>query len=360
MSAVFLLLLAAVAIWLQWLSKRHCLDGLDVEAGIDRRTAECTESFTLTTVVTNARILPVFFLHLSECIPCEMDVELDGTGVVRQENILSSAPRSTLEQATFVMPRQRLTRVLTASISKRGRYVLRDIMLQAGDFLGLEEQSAQFRTYREIVILPPRADMAKFEPAFGHYLGDISAQRFIFPDPILTAGFREYTGREPQRDISWPRSLRDGRLMVKQYDHTSELTATVILNISGGSHEEMEDCFSTARCVCERLEKKHISYSFLTNASIVSGDGGWSYISDGLGARHLATILTGLGSASYAYISPLDRLLERAGSKREQGRGFILITPALGSREMSHVRKLERQTGQRVLILAVREKEAVV
>lgn len=287
-----------------------------------------------------------------------MHVELASTGVVRQESSLGSTPNATLEQTTFVMPRQRLTRVLTASLPRRGRYVLRDITLQAGDFLGLEEQSASFPAYREIVILPPRTDMASFDPAFGHYLGDISAQRFIFPDPILTAGFREYTGREPKRDISWPRSLRDGRLMVKQYDYTSELTTTVILNIFGGSPEEMERCFSTARCVCERLEDKRVCYSFLTNASILSGAGSWSYIGDGLGKHHLTTILMGLGSASCICTDSPEHLLERAGKKREQGRGFILITPALDGGKMAHVRRLERQTGQRVLILTVQEKEA--
>lgn len=359
MSAVFLLLLAAVAIGLEWLSREHCLDGLEVEAGIDRRTAECGEPFTLTTAVKNPRVLPVFFLHLSERIPGEMDVKLEGTGVVRQESILGGVSGAALEQTTFVMPRQRLTRVLTASISRRGRYVLRDITLQAGDFLGLEERSAQFAAYREIVILPPRVNMAAFEPAFGNYLGDISVRRFIFPDPILTAGFREYTGREPQRDISWPRSLRDGRLMVKQYDHTSERTATVILDISGGDRGEIEYCFSAARCVCERLEERRISYGFLTNASITAA-GGWSYIGDGLGPHHLATILTGLGSALCVCTTPLDRLLDRAGAKREQGRGFILITPVLAGRKAAHVRALERLTGQRVLVLTAEEKEEAV
>lgn len=46
MSVVFLLLLAAIALWLQWLSKDHCLNGLNVEVGIDQHTAECEEPFS--------------------------------------------------------------------------------------------------------------------------------------------------------------------------------------------------------------------------------------------------------------------------------------------------------------------------
>lgn len=355
MSVLFVLLLIVLAAVLQWLSRKHCLDGLRAEAGVDRRFAECGEHFTLTTSVVNPRRLPVFFLHLSEQIPLEMRVELTGAGVVRLEAFGSAA---TLEQTTYIMPRQRLTRTMSASIPHRGRFVFQDVTLQAGDFLGLEERSVRFPIYREIVILPVRADMAAFEPAFGKYLGDISVRRFILSDPILTAGFREYTGREPQRDISWPQSLRNGRLMVKQYDYTSELTATVMVNVFYGSREEIERCFSVARSVCERLEEKRVTYSFLTNACITAGSGSWSYIGDGLGSRHLDTILEGLGSATYGYIFPLSRLLEQAGKGWEEARGFILITPALTGADMERVRRLERETGQRVLILTVPETEA--
>lgn len=356
MSVLFMLLLVALAAVLQWLSREHCLDGLRAEVGIDRHVAECGENFTLITSVVNPRRLPVFFLHLSEQVPLDMRVELVGTGVVRLEAFGSGA---TLEQTTYVMPRQRLTRTLTASIPRRGRYTLQDVTLQAGDFLGLEERDVRFPTYREIVILPTRADMVEFEPAFGKYLGDISVRRFILSDPILTAGFREYTGREPQRDISWPQSLRNGRLMVRQYDYTSERTATVMVNVFYGNREEIERCCSVARSVCEKLEEKRITYSFLTNACVTSSAGRWSYIGDGLGPRHLDTILEGLGSVTYGYLFPLSQLLEQAGTRREEARGFILITPALAAADMAQVRRLERETGQRVLILSVSETEAV-
>ena len=353
MSVLFVILLAAVAAALEWLSLGHCLDGLSAQVGIDRRVAECGEAFTLTTSVVNPRRLPVLFLHLTERVPQELDAALEGSGAVKHDVLTHEGMVSTLEQTLYLMPRQRVTRTIRATLPRRGRFVLRGLTLQAGDFLGLEESSVQQNVYREIIILPPRIDMTEFEPAFGNYLGDISVRRFILSDPILTAGFREYTGREPQRDISWPRSLREGQLMVKQYDYTSELTATVILNVFGGDPGEMERCYSVARCVCERLEEKRITYSFLTNASIADTVGRWSYIGDGLGHQHLATILEGLGSAAQAYEVTLVRLLEQAGARREAERGFILITPALGSADMEHVRRLERETGQRVLVLTV-------
>ena len=363
MSVLFLLLLAAVAIVLQWQSLKHCLDGLSCDLRLSRRTVECGESFQLISTVTNAKRLPVLFLHLSERVPEEMSVELEHTGVKREDRPMPSGGCSTsLKQTLYIMPRQKVTRTLNAQLPARGRYIFRGSDLTAGDLLGLKERKAEFLRYREVVVLPPRVDLASLDSAFGNYLGDISVRRFILSDPILTVGFREYTGREPQRDISWPRSLRDGRLMVKQYDYTAELTVTVILNIASGTQEEIERAYSLTRVVCERLEERHISYSFITNARMTSTAGFWSYLGDGLGSHHLNTIVESLGAASYDSMFSLNKLLDRAARREEKNRGYMLVTPPLAAGETASVRSFEHETGQRVLVIPAEgvDKEASV
>ena len=351
MSVLFLLLLAAVAALLQWLSLRHCLDGLSCDLTISRRAVECGERFQLISTVTNTRRLPVLFLRLSERIPGELNVELERTGVRREDRLMPSGNRAaSLEQTLYIMPRQKVTRTMDAQLPARGRYLFRGSRLTAGDLLGLRERQADFPRFREVVVLPPRVDLAELDSAFGNYLGDISVRRFILSDPRLTVGFREYTGREPQRDISWPRSLRDGRLMVKQYDYTAELTVTVILNISFGTQSEIERAYSLARVVCERLEERRISYSFATNACMTSAAGAWSYLGDGLGGHHLNTIVECLGAANYDCMFPLKRLLDRA-ARREENRGYLLITPPLAADGTALVRSFEHETGQRVLVI---------
>ena len=353
MSVLFLFLLAVVAAVLQWQSIKHCLDGLSCDLKLSRRVVECGEPFQLISTVTNARRLPVLFLHLSERIPDELRVDLERTGVKREDKMLPAGNQdASLEQTLYIMPRQKVTRTLTASLPARGRYRFRGAVLTAGDLLGLKERTASFSRYREVVVLPPRADMATLDSAFGNYLGDISVRRFILSDPVLTVGYREYTGREPQRDISWPRSLRDGRLMVKQYDYTAELTVTVILNVASGPPAVLENAYSLARVVCERLEERRVSYGFVTNACLSSAAGFWSSMGDGLGSHHLNTIVEGLGAANYDCRFPLKRLLDRAARREETTRGYMLITPPLDGQGAALVRSFENETGQRVLILS--------
>ena len=54
--------------------------------------------------------------------------------------------------------------------------------------------------------MPRRAASPSFDMLLGGMIGDISVNRFIFEDPMLTIGFSDYTGREPMRDISWTRA----------------------------------------------------------------------------------------------------------------------------------------------------------
>ena len=54
--------------------------------------------------------------------------------------------------------------------------------------------------------------------------------RFIMEDPVLRLGYRDYTGREPIKQISWTQTARMGRMMVSCQDYTVERTVTVMLN----------------------------------------------------------------------------------------------------------------------------------
>jgi len=203
--------------------------------------------------------------------------------------------------------------------------------MSGGDFLGLRETNRQFECVSEIVVMPrPAADAPELK-ALGNFLGDISVHRFIMEDPVLTLGFREYTGREPQRDISWVQSARMGRIMVKKYDYTLEPSVTVVVNIACGNENPdtalIERCYSLARTVCEQLEEQRIMYGFITNAIAVGSVGHSPVIKDGLGQSHLMAILEILGRATYDYIEPFDVTIERAICSAEQGRSHVIITP---------------------------------
>lgn len=358
MSLLYLLLLLILGAVLEHLSKKHCLDRLGYELKLSKNAVECGEEFVMTSVVSNGKLFPVTFLRLTENVPRQLETDLDGSGAQRKtKHVIGMGDAAYLDQTLYIMPRRKAERSIKASLPARGRYLFRGASLTAGDLLGLSEESMDVNSLSEVIVYPPKAGAAAVDNAFGNYLGDVSVRRYILSDPILTVGFREYSGREPQRDISWPRSLREGSLMVKQYDYTSELTATVLLNICGGTPEQIERCYSLARGVCESLEEMRVSYDFLTNACASGAAGMWSYIGDGLGSKHLYTILEGLARAMYEPVFGFERLLNTASRGHDSSRAFILVTPKKTAELTDTVSRFESRVGQRVLIVEAGEEE---
>ena len=260
---LFFVMLIIVAAALERWSLFHGMDGVTHRHFPDRPLVDPEEPFHLVTQVKNASRRFVPFVRLRENVPLELIFSDDifaGLAADGRSNAFSST--------LYLMPRQLWQRELEVKLPRRGRYFFRGCSMQGGDFLGLSETVIYQPAQEEIIVAPAPAGDPNLPQLLGGFLGDRSVNRFIMEDPVLTLGFRDYTGREPMKSISWPQSARAGRLMVKNYDHTLELTATVLLSAQTEKTDplrlqKLEQCFSLARSVCETLEKKHIPYRFL-------------------------------------------------------------------------------------------------
>lgn len=351
MIAFFVMLLAACA-FAEVISLRHALDGIEYDCRISEPIAEPDAPLELITAVTNRRRRFVPFLRLVEDVPGTM--RTDGA----LETLSATDDRGGLRSSVYFMPRQRLTRRTAFSMPARGRYLFMGAELGGGDFLGLSERKSHAEAFAEVVILPKRAQDGVLDALPGGLLGDVSVNRFIHEDPMLSLGARDYTGREPMKLISWTQTARQGRLMVKNLDHTMERSATVLLNVDTstfGKYAEglMERCFSLTRSVCEELEAQKVAYSFFTNVRAAGGSNG--EIGDGLGRAHLSPILEGLGRATYERGDSLWALIDRAVRTGDAGRTMILITPARADLKGSEIERIAERTGVEPRVFAAEE-----
>lgn len=351
---LFLLILLALCGALQAWSLSHALDGVSHVYWAEPPLVEPGEDFTLVTRVINTSRRFIPFIRISEDLPSDLHVSARSISLR-----IGAIGGLQMDSTIYLMPRQTYTRRLSVSLPVRGRYVLRGSKLYGGDFLGLGETIHYFPQAKEVIVLPRRWEGKTQLATLGGFLGDVSVSRFIFEDPVLTLGFREYTGREPQKMISWSQSARMGRLMVKNYDHTLELSVSILLSVEGiqgpDFGELAEGCFSLARTVCETLEQKRIGYRFFTNARAVGAISLWGRVTEGLGSGHLSSILEGLGRASYDSTCVFSRILEQAARAAEPGRCHILIVPMLTPGLRADAAALRNRTGGAVLILTPRE-----
>lgn len=347
---VFLFVIVVLALLLQKVMVGKDLNLIEADHRPDVSVAEPDEPFQVEVTLVNKsrRVIP--FLRISENFesgiePVGVEAPRDGRDVCH------------VQFTTWLRPWQRLKRSIPVSIAARGRYVLREFHLYTGDFLGLHEQSMTCGRFREVVVPPKEIAVGRLQDMFGGFMGEVSVNRFIMEDPVLTLGYREYTGREPMKTISWSQSARTGGLMVKKYDYTLEPTVSVLLNVDtsqADADELLETCFSLARTACAMLERRGVKYSFASNAVLSGAPADPGATGEGLGQRHFMGILEHLGRATHARNCSMERLLEKE-SNRGTAAGCILITPGGEGENARAVNRLREASGGNLLVLRATE-----
>ncbi len=345
---IFFLMLLGVAS--NGLLKKYALVNIEYKRELSKKAAEVDEELELTTVVENSKILPVTFIQVHEKFPCEMKYISD-VNITEVNNYIHHT--STM----VIMPYQRIKRTYNVSFSYRGRYILRDAELISGDMLGLSVTSKAIEYWQEIVVYPKALDLEEMLEPYGDYMGNISVVRWIVEDPILTIGVNEYSGREPQKHINWPVSLRAGKLMVNKFDHTIDNNIMIILNIAclkplwlGIEEEKLETVLSITRALMEQFEKQGIPYGFISNIQGFSYRDGKDLIEPSIGNAHFFSILDGLGRAEYSPNMNFKSLLETVIYGEKSIGTFVIVTPEVPDECIQHINSLGKSSDKTTLI----------
>ncbi len=349
---LFLIVLAVVLYWVEKYSLVHGLDHVSFSTSLDKVLVEPEEPFTWTMAVKNDKWMMVPYLRLLELVPQGLKFSETGENV-EKKGIMG------LRSVLYLAGHQKTELSRQVQLPERGRYFFRGSSVECGDFLGIQTSMENYPEMAEIVVKPRPYPHGELSLLLGGYLGDYAVRNSLFEDPVLTIGFREYTGREPFRSISWTQSARHNRLLVKQQEPVADLSCTVLLNTEcrSGKYVSMllEQTYSMVRSLCEELEHKKISYDFYTNGVIAGAMGNWKRIEEGLGAAHLETVLEGLGRMTYDASEPLDTFFMRVLKGAHGGNSFVVVTPERTERLDELVAGLAERTGRKVLVISAEE-----
>lgn len=326
----------------------YALQQLRFHGQCDTLLAQPGQSVTWTSTVENHAPLPIPFVRLELRFPNELKADESDHWISGHRR--TGIQKWHIEERLALGPCQSRSRQITFVPTCRGQYSPGGCRLSIGDLLGFQESSLEIPA-GTLVVMPETAKSKASLDAVSGFLGDFSVRRFILEDPILTVGFRDYTGREPLKDVSWTRTARNGKLQVKQYDHTAEQTVTVLLNTEAGSPEELEGAFRLMRTVCQELEHKKIPFAMRTNGSLAGPVGKLFFLAEGLGSQHLNTILYSLGRADYTCYHSFDQLTRKVLDHRKSSESYILITPRPEASLNGSIRRLEAASGYPVCIL---------
>jgi hypothetical protein len=315
-----------VALVLQRIFVRSASDSRSIryECKPSVRSCEPGAEFLVFSTVQNHSRLKTPAIRMEEHFPHNLNV-LES----EEFNIKNYSEEHRIYYSTVTLHRRELLRrSLRASISERGEYRFAYADFHAGDFLGFWENDYRIENDHSIVIYPPKLENADFLKAFTNEIDEIALKKQFLEDPISVRGYREYTGREPMRNISWTQSAVRGSLIVKQFDPVWSQSVLILFDTEyHGNFDQynrlLEYCFSLTRTVCDILEQRQIGYRLMTNAIISSGI---SSFTGGTGTdASYGKILFSLGIAKNGSICTVEELTRAAclGAARREVIVFI-------------------------------------
>ena len=346
---VFFGLLAA-ALALEIISLKKPLKHVVISYDLDMLTAEPGEQITVSYEVTNKGNLPIFYLGVSFSFEGGISILEDEKW--REKHVTRNFTGTSVN-CSFFMPAHKTVRGrFHIALEKRGIYRLGRCYLEAGDLLGLNVSVSSIEGNRVIVCTAAMAESDPQVEVLGGFIGDISVRRFIMEDPSLLVGYREYTGHEPMKKISWTQSAKTGKLMVKQNDFTLDTDVAIAVNLerNEASMADMERLFELVRTACEKLEEMKIPYAFISNGDL-------RQFQQGFGRAHLGAILRSIGLSGAACYNSFDNLIERCIAGNRTNRSYIIVTPHLDSDGKRALDRLRSVSDHEVCVLMPEKKE---
>jgi uncharacterized protein (DUF58 family) len=220
--ALIISILATIALTSEF-TKKKGFSNLKITRSINKDRIIPYEEFTLTTTIENNKWLPISFLTLREKMPSAIEFVSDNVKASKGDDLW-------LLSKYTIGWYQRKRRTYKLRCNLRGTYVLKGIDVTVGDLFGYSAVTKTVGDFLEFLVYPEIININNLEFVNTNIQGDTCVKRWIHKDPLYIKGIREYNVEDRMRDIHWKSSLKMNRLMVKEYDFTSDREITIIVN----------------------------------------------------------------------------------------------------------------------------------
>ena len=332
-----LILLAAV----EYLSRRGDLRKLTVEFSIDSTLTEPDEKVTLRFTVRNESRWPVLYAGLMILLDQNLRVCEEKDWMRR--HMPSGGSGSRIQYHFYLLPGKTYSDKFRITCGKRGAYQVGHYYMSRGDFLGLNPVTDGAYTGLRLVCTAKRCGIPEMDTR-GGMLGENPIRRFILEDPCILRGYREYTGQEPMKQISWTQTAKTGELTVRQNDFIIDRNVAVLVNLESAPAAALERSLEILRTVCEELETQRVRYSLYSNGDVFS-------MKEGLGRQRVLYIERRIGLSRPTHFYGFSRLVDRYVFRPRENSSCIVITPCMSDDVTAALPRLARCVGREPLLL---------
>ena len=342
-SKIILIILITFISWIMLeisnLTKKIGFKKLKIKREIDNPRIFEGEVFSIKTTVENNKWFPISFLVINETI---------SKGINFTNEVISYKYGDQLcHISRYKIGRyERRKRIYELVAEKRGTYILKNVQITVGDIFGLSAESIETENYLEVVVYPRLRNISNYKFDTTSFQGDRTVKRWILKDTLYIKGIREYNVEDRMKDIHWKTSLKMDKLMVKDYDTTSDRELVIILNVQCGdpawSHiieEAIEKGIRVAVSLANKAIKEGIATGWWTNARIISMNENLAgEVKPDLNSfKRIMELAARIDSGVKV---EFNEYLKQRANKFNKNATYIVITPFLNEKSIGALNKL--------------------
>jgi uncharacterized protein (DUF58 family) len=348
---LFLILLIVLLVLFADLTRRKGFNNLKIYREIDNNRIIEGETFKITMILENNKRLPLFFLAVAEQIPFGLKYATEVTAYMEGRDIWHVSKYS-------IKWYERRKRTYTLVGESRGTYLIKNMNITLGDVFGFSASNKEQEDYIEVVVYPKIHRIGRYEFDVTNFQGEDAVRRWIHKDPLFIKGIREYNVEDRMKDIHWKSSLKMNKLMVKDYDYTSERELIIILNVQCGDphwsniqKEAIEAGIRVAGSLAAKAIKEGIPTGMWTNAQLVTYE---TTITNEIkpAMNSFKSILEMCARVDLAVKVDFNEYLQRRLQSFNNNCTYVIVTPYVNEKDVNIMRKLVRG-GHKVKVIDV-------
>lgn len=264
-----MLLLLLLGMALAWFLQRKLYQqnwqkNLKIQVSFQNSAVYEGEESALKEVVVNDKLLPVPALELG--ISMSRNLEFD-----REAKANSSVTDQSYKRDVFsFLFHQQVTRTLPFRAKKRGFYEITGANAVGYDLFFREGFYSEYPQQTQMYVYPRQVDTARIQMICRAVSGMVLSRNRLYEDPFEFSGIRDYRKEDPMNRINWKASARMGNLMVNQFDATTSVEVSVLLDIEDAKilreESQVEESIRIVSSLAARMVKNKMNLWVRSNA----------------------------------------------------------------------------------------------
>lgn len=352
MEIIALVILLFIALGLQGaLFRNYFFHRLDYSCTFSAHEAHEGDEIYFIEEVHNKKLLPLPWLKAD--IHSSRWLDFAGAhSVITQE---SRHVTSTFFLKSF----QKTTRRWKLKCLKRGVFETENVTLTGGDLLGNNVMSIPVNVGASLVVYPQTLNLEELLVPVNYLQGETIVKRWILEDPFVVSGAREYRSGDPMNRIHWSATAREGGLMVRKNDFTSETNLTILLNIQSREFEpdsvvdrdRIELGIKVAATLLDRALKMSLPVRLGTNGCTLDENSKMVFTGEASGRAHVGELLKILAKLKLRNIRDFEDFLDEHKGKISNS-DVAIITSYTSEGILGYARGFNR-SGNRVKLIVL-------